>query len=327
MEKQRIRDFKNWYRWSLSIKDCDPAIFMTNYLFRRFEHNKEQKLWIAWIYGTTYYFPTSWVIWNEFPDMELVGSERLRQWNNDNYKRLRYQTDTKWNKGHLPEQFESYKNWVGEQSQQEAFAPFLQGSSSENFNQLWEEVKNKFHKFGRYSTWFYLQTLKQCCGMSIEPSSLMLDDHDGSRSHRNGLLLSLGLDEWYDQKLTPSQLNYIDGQAYYIFQEVKQEFPNTDYFDMETCLCSFKKLFRKSKGRYLGYYLDRQAEEIQKCEKDGWFGIDWQPLWDSRIETLDKKLLTNRIDNSKMSLYLDNNILDATGFFEKKNIALEEFFQ
>jgi hypothetical protein len=37
--------------------------------------------------------------------------------------------------------------------------------------------------------------------------------------------------------------------------------------------------------------------------------------------------LTNRIDNSKMSLYLDNNILDATGFFEKKNIALEEFFQ
>jgi hypothetical protein len=95
---------------------------------------------------------------------------------------------------------------------------------------------------------------------------------------------------------------------------------------METCLCSFKKLFRKSKGRYLGYYLDRQAEEIQQCEKDGWFGIDWQPLWDSRVETLENKLLTNKIDNSKMSLYLDNNILDATGFFEKKSVGIEEFF-
>jgi hypothetical protein len=299
---------------------------MTNYLFRRFEHNREQKLWIAWIYGTTYYLPTTWVVWNEFPDFELVGVERLCEWNNNNYKRLRYQTDTKWNKGHLPAQFESYKQWVGDKSQRQAFEQFLTGTPRENFEQLWPEVKSKFHKFGRYSTWFYLQTLKQCCDMPIEPSTLMLDDHDGSRSHRNGLLMALGLDEWYDQKLTPSQVNYIEGQAYYILQEVKQEFPNTDYFDMETCLCSFKKLFRKSKGRYLGYYLDRQAEEIKQCEKDGWFGIDWQPLWDSRVETLENKLLTNKIDNSKMSLYLDNNILDATGLFEKKDIGLEEFF-
>jgi len=327
LHSSRVKNFKNWYRWSLSIKDCDPAIFMTNYLFRRFEHNKEQKLWIAWIYGTTYYLPTTWVIWNEFPDFELVGIERLREWNNNNYKRLRYQTDTKWNKGHLPAQFDSYKQWVGDKPQREAFQPFLTGSPRENFEQLWPEVKNKFHKFGRYSSWFYLQTLKQCCDMPIEPTSLMLDDHDGSRSHRNGLLLALGLDEWYDQKLTPSQLNYIDGQAYYILQEVKQEFPNTDYFDMETCLCSFKKLFRKTRGRYLGYYLDRQAEEIRQCEKDGWFGIDWQPLWNSRTETIDNKLLTNKIDNSKMSLYLDNNILDATGIFEKKDIGIEEFFK
>jgi len=324
---QRKQDFINWYRWSLSIKDCDPAIFMTNYLFRRFEHNREQKLWISWIYGTTYFLPTTWVIWNEFPDFELVGVERLREWNNNNYKRLRYQTDTKWNKGHLPAQFESYKQWVGDKTQRETFQPFLTGSPTENFEHLWLEVKTNFHKFGRYSTWFYLQTLKQCCDMPIEPTNLMLDDYDGSRSHRNGLLMALGLDEWYDQKLTESQLNYIDGQAYYILQEVKQEFPNTDYFDMETCLCSFKKLFRERNGRYLGYYLDRQAEEISKCQKDGWDGIDWQPLWDSRVETLENKLLTNRIDNSRMSLYLKNNILDATGLFTKSYDNLEEFFK
>jgi hypothetical protein len=323
---QRKQDFINWYRWSLSIKDCDPAIFMTNYLFRRFEHNKEQKLWIAWIYGTTYYIPTTWVIWNEFPDMELVGLERLREWNNNNYKRLRYQTDTKWNKGHLPAQFESYKQWVGDKTQEEAFAPFLDGSARDNFDRLWPEVKTKFHKFGRYSTWFYMQTLKQCCDMPVEPPHLMLSDHDGSRSHRNGLCLALGLDDWYDKKLNEKEINYLDGEAYYILQEVKREFPNTDYYDMETCLCSFKKLFRVSKGRYLGYYLDRQAEEIAQCEKDGWFGIDWQPLWDARVESLDNKLLTNRIDNSKMSLYLNDNILDATGLFQSKKVSLENFW-
>lgn len=301
---------------------------MTNYLFRRFEHNKEQKLWIAWIYGTTYYFPTTWVIWNEFPDMELVGLDRLKDWNNNNYKRLRYQIDTKWNKGHLPAQFESYKNWIGQKSQLEAFRPFILKRPEENFDALWIEVKTKFHKFGRYSTWFYLQTLKQCCGLPIEPSSLMLDDYSGSRSHRNGLCMALGRPEWYDEKLSAKQIEYMNDVSKEILLEVKKDFPDTDYFDMETCLCSFKKLFRKKHGRYLGYYLDRQAEEIAKCEADGWDGIDWQPLWDSRIETLNKKLLTNKINNSKMELYIDNGILDCTGLFvEPEKVGLENFMR
>jgi len=59
---------------------------------------------------------------------------------------------------------------------------------------------------------------------------------------------------------------------------------------METCLCSFKKLFRENHGRYLGYYLDRQAEEIIKAESDGWYGIDWNVLWQSREETIDLRL-------------------------------------
>jgi hypothetical protein len=325
--KQRKQEFINWYRWSLSVKDCDPAIFMTNYMFDRFEHNTEQKLWIAWIYGTTYHFPTSWVIWNEFPDMELIGVDRINQWNSNNYKRLRYQTDTKWNKGHLPAQFLSYKQWVNGRTQRETFRPFLDGTPRENFDRLFKEVKTKFHKFGRYSTWFYLQTLKQCCGLPIEPSNLMLDDHDGSRSHRNGLCMALGLDNWYDQKLTTNQINILDAEAYYILQEVKKDFPNTDYFDMETCLCSYKKIFRKKHGRYIGYYLDRQAEEIMQCEKDEWNGIDWQPMWDARNETLQIKLLTNKIDKSKMLLYLDEGVLDATGMFEQKQIGIESFME
>jgi hypothetical protein len=326
MNEQRRQDFIDWYKWSLSIKDCDPAIFMTNYLFDRFEHNTEQKLWIAWIYGTTYYLPTTWVIWNEFPDMELVGVERLREWNNNNYKRLRYQTDTKWNKGHLPAQFESYKQWVGNKTQREAFQELIHpGSPKLSFNNIWDEVKSKYHKFGRYSTWFYMQTLKQCCGLPIEPSSLMLEDHDGSRSHRNGLCMALGHDDWYDKKLTIEQLAHLDVQSYLILEEVRKEYPNTDYFDMETVLCSFKKLFRITHGRYLGYYLDRQAEEITQCENDGWFGIDWQPMWDARNETLDKKLLTNKINKSKMELYLNHGVLDATGMFRPRTVGIESF--
>ena len=112
LKENRRTAFLKWCEWSLLHKDCDPALWLLNYLFDRFEHNIEQKFWISWIYGTTYHLPTAWIIWNEFPDFELVDQERLQEWNNKNYQRLRYQTDTKWNKGHLPQQFASYKRWV-----------------------------------------------------------------------------------------------------------------------------------------------------------------------------------------------------------------------
>jgi hypothetical protein len=118
---------------------------------------------------------------------------------------------------------------------------------------------------------------------------------------------------------------FLNSEAQNILQEVRNEYPNTDYYDMETCLCSFKKLFRVKHGRYLGYYLDRQAGEIKQCESDGWLGIDWQPMWDARDETLNKKLLTNSIDHSKMVLYTENGILDATGLFESNRVGLEFF--
>ena len=72
--ENRKKAFIDWFGWSLIIDDCDPALYMLNYFYDRFEFNIEQRLWITWIYGTTYHFPTAYVIWNEFPDMELVGS-------------------------------------------------------------------------------------------------------------------------------------------------------------------------------------------------------------------------------------------------------------
>ena len=322
-------DFINWFGWSLELEDCDPALYMTNYFFDRFEYNIEQKLWLVWLYGTTYHFPTAYIIWNEFPDMELVGVDRLEKWNNENYSRLRYQTDTKWNKGHLPAMFKSYKEWVGERSQREAFAEHITDDPVETFYNLWEVV-NGWHKFGRYSSWFYLQSLKQCAGINLDVDSLWLHDVSGSRSHRNGLCYAVNKPELVDQKLSETDLDFLNKEAAEILAEVKNRFPDVahkaDYFAMETCLCSYKKLYRKRDGRYLGYYLDRQAEEIQKCEKDNWIGINWTPMWQAREETCRKEYLTNSINKGKMEIYLDSGVIDHMKTFTDSKIGLEEFF-
>lgn len=315
LEQNRREAFIRWYAWSLKYDDCDPAVWATNYLNNRFEHNDEQKLWLCWLYGNTYYLPTAWILMNEFPDFELATVDRMTQWNTANYKRLRYQTDTKWNKGHLPTMFESYQKFIGNRSQRECIESYYVGSPEDNFDSLWNVLKGNLHKFGRYSTWFYMQHLKNTANVNIEPTSLMLDDYDGSRSHRNGLLLAVGRDNDYDRKLTVSEYQNLEAISDGILDEMKSRFPELkdqiDFFTMETCLCSFKKIFRAHHGRYLGYYLDRQAEEIQKCEQDGWYGIDWDVLWQSREETIDLRLDHRRgIDKERFSSFMNTGKME-----------------
>ena len=208
--------------------------------------------------------------------------------------------------------------------QRSALTQGFVGDAVKDFYTLWETV-NSWHKFGRYTSWFYIQTLKQCCDIPVDVDGLWLHDYSGSRSHRNGLCYAVGKRDWIDKKLSQSEIDFLEGKAKEILEEVKLRYPHVadkaDFFAMETCLCSFKKLFRVREGRYLGYYLDRQAEEIKKVEQDDWFGIDWQPMWDAREETLEKKWLTNKIEKSKMSLFLETGNFDPT----EKSLGLELF--
>jgi len=288
---------------------------------------------LAWLYGNTYQLPTAWVLMNEFPDFELATVDRTTQWNTTNYKRLRYQTDTKWNKGHLPTMFASYQQFIGGRTQREKLESYYGSTEEGNFDNLWASVKSSLHKFGRYSTWFYLQHLKHTAGVRINPTSLMLDDFDGSRSHRNGLLYALGQENNVDRKLTALEYADLESQAKEILAETKARFPeivsSIDYFTMETCLCSFKKLFRENHGRYLGYYLDRQAEEIIKAEGDGWYGIDWNVLWQAREETIDLRLDNRRgIDKERFPNFIRTGRLENLEWMfddEQQMIGLEMF--
>ena len=162
----------------------------------------------------------------------------------------------------------------------------------------------------------------------------MLSDYDGSRSHRNGLLYALGREDDVDRKLTAGEYLDLEREARSILEETQDRFPRLkhqiDFFTMETCLCSFKKIFRAKHGRYLGYYLDRQAEEIMQCEKDGWYGIDWDVMWDARNETIDLRLDHKKgIDKEKFTFFLNTGKIDNLEWmFEDEDmplIGLENF--
>jgi hypothetical protein len=331
LKENRREAFIRWYAWSLEYKDCDPAVWLTNYINKRYDHNEEQKLWLCWLYGNTYYLPTSWILMNEFPDFELATVDRITNWNTENYSRLRYQTDTKWNKGHLPSMFSSYQKFIGDKTQKEVLESYYGDNEQKSFDNLFKVIKTELHKFGRYSTWFYLQHLAQTASIELTPTSLFLSDFEGSKSHRNGLLLALSKDDLLNERLSPKEYQELETEATQILIEMNHRFPNLtpDLFTMETALCSFKKLFRISKGRYLGYYLDRQSEEISKCQSDKWNGIDWNVLWQARNESLHQSLSNkSTIQKQKFSTFLNQGNLDNLNMMfpsDKKILNLESF--
>jgi hypothetical protein len=337
LKENRREAFIRWYAWSLKYKDCDPAVWMTNYLNDRYEHNTEERLWLCWLFGNTYYLATAWVLKNEFPDYELATVDRLNWWNSEYYKRLRYQTDTKYNKGHLPIMFESYAKNIGKGQQLDYFTRLLGDNEHDSFRKVYSTVKKNFYKFGRYTTWFYLQHLYSTCGIPVVPDNLLFSDYSGSRSHRNGFLFATGKEDLHDQKLTTRQYEELEDEAKSFLEEMNRRYPeyktDINYYTMETCLCSFKKIFREHHGRYLGYYLDRQAEEISTVQSDGWYGIEWNVLWQARDESLDRRLTNKRgINKEKYAGFVNTgemgrldwmyNDIKSNHFFSLESLSL-----
>lgn len=333
LSQNRRESFVRYFVWQLRTTDVDPSIQMMNYIFSRQEYNLEQRYWMCWLYANTYQLPTAYVIFNEFPDYENVDQERLDKWNTENFKRLIYQVDSKYNKGFLGDMFKSYRSIVG--SSQDRFFKSVCNSQDPriNYETLRKIIMDRFYKFGRYTFWFYAQVLKDCVGVPIQANSLLLGE-PGSDSHTDGMCYVANredlLTRFYDDQgvkqrnsTTMSSANKTELQslADSIMDEINTRFPDVkpDYFLMETSLCSYKKLFRRSRGRYLSYYLDRQAEDIFSTQSQNWNGIDWNITWDYRkeclildyVRELDPTFKWKKwVDSNKMNEFLDTGTLE-----------------
>lgn len=322
----REETFFDWFLWSVKYGDCDPSIWIINYLFERLEFNTEQKLWFAWLYGNTYNVPCTWVLWNEFPDFENCDVERIRIWQNNNYKNIKYQIDTKWNKGHLDSMFISYKKIMGK-NQEQFFKKNLTNDPIRNYHFLYDFVIKNFHKFGRYITWFYLQSLRSNCGINIEPDSLLFSDR-GSESHRNGMIYAVGKDSYVDKPykdLSDKFFNYLEGRGRKLLRRMKKFYPTISFFEMETVLCSYKKLFREHSFRWKGYYLARQLDDIQKFEKLNWSGIDWDLLHQARREVLHKELVNMNLKFMKKNELFYNGGIVTDPIKNKDNYIISKY--
>ena len=303
---EKVSLFVDFCRNSIAAHDVDPAIEYLNYMVDRMEFNEEQVLWMCFLYGLTYQLPTAYVIWSEFPDLELIDEERLTKWFDKNKTKLPYQQDKVKCKKDTVKTILSYQTLVNG-SQKKYFDNLLNSDNPQvNFDRMWSPLKSVY-AFGRFSTWNQVQLLKHVAGYNIEPTTLMLGEPD-SISFTDGLCIAFDCPEKVTQKIINPATGKKKKVHYKWSAEEKMDMEKScatlkkslglDNFQLETLACAFKKIWRTHDSRYVGYYNDRIADDIRKTSEH-WKGVDWQLLWDARHECVPKKYLHNDLGVNK----------------------------
>lgn len=274
--------FYDYYRLMMNMGDCDPAFPILNYICDRFELTIEQRFWIAFLYGATYCAPTVYYIYNEFPDYENISFSRMENWWLKNKEKTIFQTDRAIikNADQFVDMVKSYVSIIGK----EQYGRF---SALRDYNGLYE-LASEFSYFGRFSIFNYTQALWELTPVKFEPTFFNLKE---AGSCKDGLCYVFDYEKYIRKK--HSAINYktlqrkLDG----LLSGLKAQFLYlpVNIWNVETALCAYKKLFWGT--RYLGYYIDRQQEEIQELEKRVNIGVNWSPLWDFRSEFYGHELL------------------------------------
>lgn len=301
--------FCDFCRNEQAAADIDPAIAYLNYMIDRQEMNEEQVLWLCFLYGVTYQLPSAYLIWNEYPDLELVDIPRLQDWWKEAQYKIPFQQDKMKQRKDFVTTVASYQALVGK-SQKVYFDALLNDESPQvNFDKLWTPLQSIAY-FGRFSIWNWCQALKHVAGYNIEPMTLMIGEPD-SVSFTDGLAHAFGMPE----KATRREV--INGRklkVYYKWSAEEKESMESlcmllkrplglDNFQIETLACAFKKIWRENESRYVGYYNDRMADDIRKTSAH-WPGVDWQLLWDAREACVPASYLHNNegVDRDKFLL-------------------------
>lgn len=241
-------------------------------LARREGWDNEQKLWFAFLNGNTQNPITSYRIFREFPEQPNTKEEfkRITDFFNENWETLSWDVDRRYQKRDFPDAVVRYHALVREVGSQEAL---LTG----DFDALWNKVYHFFHGFGRLASFSYLEYVK-ILGFGDQCTNLFLEDKQSSKSHRNGLLFLLGMDNLVWDKRQPDSHDgdypdfkkmcaWLGAQANEYLRTCGIDHPDKGYFTFESQCCAFKNGFfgRRSPG----IYSDMAWERIKWYETRG----------------------------------------------------------
>jgi hypothetical protein len=339
LPQYRREAFQRFYAFTLRHRIHPGCVYFALPALAASEHmDAEQYMWLCFLNGNTQNPVTSWLIMREFPTLQSTDHSLLGLWLSENWKRLDFDTDRRYWKTQLPECVARYQACVGDQPQLAYFHNVIRTFSDgalpteyRAFTAVWQTVRDKFYGFGRLSAWSYIEYLR-IAGLLTQPGDIMLDDRDGSRSHRNGLCKVLGRDDldWhasnpaFNGKYTPEEVAWLGREAQLLLDEARQRAAWSDYlgdvnfFTLESALCTYKSCYRPNR-RYPGVYADMMHDRIRRAEAK-WRGTDFGVFWLMRSRSLPPYLLLERNPRDGGVCPVKQNLFRETGQYPMMDV-------
>jgi hypothetical protein len=252
------------------------------YICDRYELNIEQRYWLAFLYGLTYNAASAFYVYNEFPDWENVNIDRMqRWWDSEGREKIVCTTDRRWVRSSnlFVPAVESYNYHIGSDSQEEAFSDFIcYATPEERYDTIYRWAK-QLVSFGQFSLFLYLEALDAITHLELRATQL---DLSKAWSCRNGLCYAYGFDDAITDNEMPTPLDW-EPHIKSAWNDLLDRLPEATVWNIETTLCAYRK-WRDGK-RYIGYYLDREADQIAVMQSHVPDGVFWDVLWQYRQET------------------------------------------
>lgn len=301
LPQHRRETFCRFYEFHTKYKAHPGGVYrILPFLFEELDLDIEQRLFYCFLNGCTQNPVTSYLIFQRWPRVEMANAEKISEFVKDNWSRVFFDQDRRYFKIKFGECIKSYQLLIKGRTQVEFFkslTPF--DDPCENFKIWWDVMRTSLYGFGRLATWSYGEYLF-ILGLPIIPHSLLLDDMEGSKSHRNGLCWTLGREDLDWHKSNPSfdgtyseeMLQWLNEEAENLLQECvigsygTEWYQYTNRWTFESALCAYKSMHRPNR-RYPNVYWDMNFNRIEEAEV-AWPEEDFSLFWRAREFLPDK---------------------------------------
>lgn len=247
----------------------------------------EQRAWCAFINGNTQN-PVTTALLMAVGNHPRHADRVIGFWQ-EHYSELGWDNDRRYHKARLNVSIAGYLDLTA--GGQEAY---WRRAARAGWPGVWAAA-TAIPTMGRLSAWSYLEYLRLLrVGDVPDAETLLLADRAGSRSHRNGLALVAGMDEWiwwdHNPKFDGRYPRYVlaeleDAGARLLEEAVRRNpgHPEVGYLTLESALCTYKS-WHRPRRRYPNVYNDLLYDRLRHAERH--FGSQFGVIWEARRDVL-----------------------------------------
>ena len=266
--------------------------------FKIRDMDKDSQVWWVLLYSACYCMGTACILEREL-DYKTLTQKRLEQFWRVYKKDLIFQSDRRYIKN--MNQFNDIAWEFISRSNREPWkyiSQFITDDPYETYHKLYKEVSS-WRFYGRFGTILFLYNLHKLMGVELDYNEY---DWKTGKTTTAALFNAFYFDERAEQfekdsKLIGDELTWLDDKLFRLIKALKNKYPDKDWtlMGVTSDLCSYRKLFKQS--RYLGYYVDRQQEEITWLQ-ERWpqYPKLWNNIWKWRQKYIDNEYLGEKND-------------------------------